>query len=156
VSGEAAFSLRQYRAADEDAAVALWLRTWQAAYPDLDFAARLGWWRARWRDELVAAARIVIAQARGGADTAMIGFVTVDPAMRYLDQLVVAPDFWRLGVGTALLEEARRLSPAGLDLDVNTDNTRAIGFYRRRGFDISGAGQNPISGKPVYRMRWRP
>jgi putative acetyltransferase len=40
-------SLRPYDPRDEDAAVALWLRTWQAAYPAIDFAARLGWWRER-------------------------------------------------------------------------------------------------------------
>ena len=42
-------TLRPYAAADEDAAIALWQRTWQAAYPDIDFAARVEWWRRRWR-----------------------------------------------------------------------------------------------------------
>ena len=51
---------------------------------------------------------------------------------------------------------AKQLSPAGLELDVNTDNSRAIRFYDKQGFSISGAGVNPISGKPVHRMRWRP
>ena len=50
------FALRHYQPRDEDAAVALWLRTWQATYPELDFAERLDWWRARWRNELVPAA----------------------------------------------------------------------------------------------------
>ena len=54
--------MRPYAARDEDAAIALWLRTWQAAYPDFDFAARLEWWRDRWRDELVPSATIVIAE----------------------------------------------------------------------------------------------
>jgi putative acetyltransferase len=86
----------------------------------------------------------------------LVGFVTVDPATLYLDQIVVAPESWRSGVGAALITEARRISPRGLDLDVNIDNARAIGFYRRLGFSIAGAGVNPISGKPVHRMRWRP
>jgi len=55
-----------------------------------------------------------------------------------------------------LIEEAARLSPAGLDLDVNTDNARAIRFYEKRGFVIGGGGVNPLSGKPVHRMSWRP
>ncbi len=37
-------------------------KTWQAAYPQFDFAARLSWWRARWASEIMAAAKIVIAQ----------------------------------------------------------------------------------------------
>jgi putative acetyltransferase len=137
-------SLRRYEPRDEDASVALWLRTWQAAYPELDFAERLDWWRERWRSELLE------------ADGVMIGFVTVDPRTLYLDQIVVAPEHWRSAVGSALIAEAKRISPAGLDLDVNIDNVRAIGFYRRLGFLITGAGKNPISGKPVHRMSWRP
>jgi putative acetyltransferase len=144
--------LRRYEAGDEAAAIALWLRSWQAAYPQLDFAARLDWWRERWRTELVPSAAIVIAEAAGE----MIGFVTVDPRTLYLDQLVVAPQRWGSGVGAALIAEAKRLSPAGLDLDVNTDNARAIRFYGKQGFVVSGAGVNPISGKPVHRMSWRP
>jgi len=144
--------LRPYAATDEDASIALWLRTWQAAYPGLDFAERLAWWRARWRAELVPAAAVVVAE-QGGV---LVGFVTADARTLYLDQMVVAPECWRSGVGTALLDEAKRLSPRGLDLDVNTDNARAISFYRRNGFLIGGSGINPISGAPVHRMRWRP
>jgi putative acetyltransferase len=145
-----AVSLRPYDPHDEDAAVALWLRAWQAAYPQLDFAARLDWWRARWRNELVASADVVVAHA--GTD--MIGFVTVDPRTSYLDQIVVAPEHWASGVGSALIAVAKELSPSGLELDVNTDNARALRFYDKQGFSISGAGVNPISGKPVHRMRW--
>ena len=145
-------ALRPYQARDEDAAVALWLRTWQAAYPHIDFAARLAWWRARWRDELVPAAAIVIAETKD----VMAGFVTVDARTLYLDQIVVAPEHWGSGAGAALIAEAKRLSPHGLDLDVNTDNARAIAFYDKCGFVIAGAGKNPISGKPVHRMSWRP
>ncbi|HEY1979876.1 MAG TPA: GNAT family N-acetyltransferase [Xanthobacteraceae bacterium] len=148
----AMFSLRHYATSDEDAAVALWLRTWQAAYPALDFAARLDWWRERWRKELVPSTEIVIAETAH----VMTGFVTVDPRTLYLDQLVVAPESWGAGVGEALIVEAKRISPRGLDLDVNTDNARAIAFYGKHGFAITGASHNPISGKPVHRMSWRP
>ncbi|MGB6537885.1 MAG: GNAT family N-acetyltransferase [Xanthobacteraceae bacterium] len=148
--------LRRYRADDEDGAIALWLRTWRAAYPQLDFAARLDGWRQRWRSELVPFAEIVIAEREGDQKPTMIGFVTVDPRTGYLDQLVVAPERWGSGVGGALIAAARKLSSAGLDLDVNTDNARAIRFYRRQAFVISGTGINPNSKKPVYRMSWRP
>jgi putative acetyltransferase len=144
--------LRRYDTGDEAAAIALWLRSWQAAYPQLDFVARLDWWRERWRNELVPSAEIVIAETDGE----LIGFVTVDPRTLYLDQLVVAPPHWGSGVGAALIAKAKRLSPTGVDLDVNTDNARAIRFYDREGFVVSGAGVNTISGKPVHRMSWRP
>ena len=147
-----AVALRPYDPHDEDAAIALWLRTWQAAYPELDFAARLEWWRERWRNELVKSADIVIAETSGE----VVGFVTVDPRTCYLDQIVVAPEHWASGVGSALIAVAKQLSPTGLELDVNTDNARAIRFYDKKGFSITGAGVNPISGKPVHRMRWAP
>jgi len=145
-------SLRVYQADDEDAAVALWLRTWQATYPQIDFAERLDWWRERWRTELLPAAEVVIAETGGS----MIGFVTIDATTLYLDQLVVAPEYWGAGVGSALIAEARRLSPSGLDLDVNTDNARAIAFYGKCGFAVTGHGKNPITGRPIHRMSWRP
>jgi len=147
------FKLRRYDAArDEDASIALWLRAWEATYPQIDFAERLEWWRERWRSTLVPVAEIVIAEAGG----VMIGFVTVDPGTLYLDQIVVAPQHWRSGVGAALIAEAKRISPHGLDLDVNTDNARAVTFYGKEGFVVTGTGKNPISGKPVHRLSWRP
>lgn len=145
-------TLRPYQATDEDTAIELWRSTWQVAYPNLDFTARLDWWRARWRKELVPVASITIAELSGQ----MIGFVTVDPATGYLDQIVVAPQAWGLRIADALIDEAKRVSPAGLDLKVNADNSRAIRFYEKQGFAISGADVNPRSGAPIHKMSWRP
>jgi putative acetyltransferase len=145
-------TLRRYTPADEAEAIELWRRTWQAAYPHIDFNARLDWWRERWRNELVPVATIALAERAGSLN----GFVTVDPATGYLDQIVVAPEAWRAHIGAALLEEARRIAPAGLDLHVNADNARAIAFYRKHGFVVSGEDVNARSGAPVFRMSWRP
>jgi putative acetyltransferase len=152
VNAAASFTLRRYRAADEDAAIELWRRTWQRAYPRLDFTARLDWWRERWRNELVPTAAIVIAESQA----AVLGFVTVDPKTGYLDQIVVAPEAWGSKIAEALLAEARRLSPSGLDLAVNADNARAIRFYEKHGFVATGSDVNPRSGAPVKKMAWRP
>jgi putative acetyltransferase len=146
----ARFQLRPYRASDEDAAIALWLETWQQAYPEIDFTARVPWWRARWRDELVPNAAIVVAEQA----EVLIGFVTID-ASGYLDQLVVSPDHWGSDLGNALVDEAKRLSPDGITLLVNTDNVRAIRFYERNGFVHAGEDVNPTSGRPVLRMAWK-
>jgi putative acetyltransferase len=147
----ASFDLRPYAAADEEAAIVLWRETWQQAYPSIDFAAREAWWRQRWRKELVPNAHIVVAEQDG----ALAGFVTID-AKGYLDQLLVAPAQWGSNLATALLDEAKRLSPDGITLLVNTDNARAIRFYRRNGFVDAGGDVNPTSGKPVLRMVWKP
>jgi putative acetyltransferase len=145
------FHLRPYTSADKDAVIALWRDTWQQAYPSIDFAARETWWRERWDKELVPNANIVVGEQEG----ALAGFVTID-AKGYLDQLVVAPTHWGSSLGTTLVEEAKRLSPDGITLLVNTDNSRAIRFYRRNGFVDAGGDVNPTSGKPVLRMEWKP
>ncbi len=144
-------TLRPYTAADEDAAIELWRRTWTQHYPQIDFSARVPWWRERWRQELVPVAAIVLAEQAGR----LIGFVTVDPKTMYLDQIVVAPEAWGAGAARALLDEAKRVSPKGLDLLVNKDNARAIRFYEKHGFAYAGEDKNPVSGKPVNRMAWR-
>lgn len=143
--------LRPYRPDDEEAAIALWHRSWQTAYPAIDFSERLPWWRTRWNDELVPNATITAAEY----DTTLSGFVTVD-VVGYLDQLVVAPEHWGSGIATALVEEAKRISPSHLELHVNEDNARALRFYGKHGFEIRSDDVNPVSGKPIHVMRWIP
>jgi len=145
-----AFHLRPYRAEDEDASIALWLRTWQLAYPSIDFAARLAWWRERWRNELVPNAAIVVAERTHE----LIGFVTID-ASGYLDQLVVSPDHWGSKLATELVDEAKRRSPGGVTLKVNADNNRAIRFYERNGFVHDGEDVNPSSKRLILKMAWK-
>ena len=142
------FTLRPYRAEDEDAAIELWRLTWQQAYPSIDFTARVAWWRERWRNELAPNAAIVVAEQAH----ALIGFVTIDGS-GYLDQLVVSPEHWGSPLATALVDEAKRLSPDGVTLLVNKDNARAIRFYERNGFVHAGEDVNS-SGRPVLKMAW--
>jgi len=144
------FTLRPYREADEDAAIALWQETWQLAYPAIDFAARVPWWRERWRSELVPKAEVIVAETDG----ALAGFVTID-ATGYLDQLVVSSRHWGSQLATRLVEAAKQRSTGGITLLVNRDNARAIRFYQRNGFVEDGEDVNPTSGRPVLRMVWR-
>ena len=142
------FTLRPYRQSDEDTSIALWLETWRQAYPSINFDARVDWWRDRWRTELVPLAQIVVAEQ----DAALVGFVTID-ASGYLDQLVVGPAHWGSSVATALVDEAKRLSPTGVTLKVNADNARAIRFYTRQGFVKTGEEVN-ASARAVDVMAW--
>jgi putative acetyltransferase len=144
--------IRPYTASDADAAIALWQRAWQVAYPQIAFAKRLEWWRGRWQNDLVPIATIVVMEAAG----TMIGFVTIDRKTGYLDQIVISPEHWGHGLAHSLIDEAKRLSPSGIDLQVNKDNVRALRLYDRCGFAIAGEDINKYSGAPVYLMRWRP
>ena len=148
----AGLTLRRYVDADEDAAIELWRRTWQHHFPQIDFNERLAWWRERWKQELVPVADVVVAECNGE----LIGFVTIEPKTRYLDQLVVAPEHWGSRAAAAMLDEAKRRSPAGIELLVNQDNARAIRFYEKNGFRYLREDKNPVSGRPVNRMGWTP
>ena len=99
-----------------------------------------------------AGARTIVAEDTGGAP---IGFLTIDPADGYLDQLVVAPAAQGRGIGRRLIAEARRLSPGRLALQVNQDNRSAVRFYEREGFRTTRSGSNSRSGLPVWHMEWR-
>jgi putative acetyltransferase len=144
--------LRPYAAADEEVVIELWRRSWQHAYPDIEFSARLSWWRERWRNELVPNANITVAERAA----TLVGFVTIEPGTGYLDQIVVAPEAWGAGVAEALLAEAKRICPQKIELQVNTDNARAIRFYEKHGLVVTGESRNPLSGRPVFAMRWKP
>jgi putative acetyltransferase len=153
-----ALALRGYTTADEEAAIELWRRTWQMAYPHIDFTARLSWWRERWRSELVPGCIIMVAEqsnAAAGAAGELIGFVTIEAKSGYLDQLVVAPERWGSHAAAALLDAAKDVAPAGIDLHVNCDNERAIRFYKKHGFVVTGEDANPRSGAPIYKLSWR-
>jgi putative acetyltransferase len=148
VSGE--FTLRRYTPADEAETFALWIETWQSAYPHLNFAARREALRERWHNEIAPLPVIVLAVA----DARIVGFFTLEPARNYIDQLAVAPQMWGTPVAAALMDEAKRLSPAMLELNVNQDNARALRFYAKHGFRKTRDDVNPRSGAPIVWMRW--
>jgi putative acetyltransferase len=143
--------LRPYRESDLEGVVALWHRAWSAAYPAIDFTARLPWWRARLTNELLPTGEVVVAEDDLGA---IVGFVTLTPATGYLDQLAVAPEHQGRGLAGRLVDYAKRRSPGTVELHVNASNLRAIAFYRRKGFAVTGESVNPNSGLPVLAMRW--
>jgi len=130
----------------------MWVAAWQAAYPNIDFAARRGWTKDRIAELERTGSRSLIALR----DDRIVGALVVNPDTGYLDQMVVATADQGRGVADILLAEARRISPAALDLHVNQDNARAIRFYQKHGFVTVAEDVNPRSGAPIYRMRWQP
>ena len=127
----------------------MWIATWQAAYPDIDFAARRGWAEDRFAELAQTGSQSFVAEAGGK----IVGLVMVNPATGYLDQFAVATAMQGQGIAERLLAQARALTPL-LELHVNKDNARAIAFYKKQGFAVTGESTNPRSGAPIYLMRW--
>lgn len=131
----------------------LWVAGWNRTMPDIDFEARRPWFLGHVEALRESGAEFHVAQAPDGS---LAGFVAIAPATGYLDQLAVAPAFWGKGAAEALMDAAKARAPAGIGLDVNQDNARAVAFYRRLGFEIAFSGTNPTSGRAIWRMEWRP
>ncbi|MGQ3356924.1 MAG: GNAT family N-acetyltransferase [Phreatobacter sp.] len=129
----------------------LWVAAWGRAYPIYDFETRRGWLLDR----------IAVMETDGTAILVALdsetpaGFVTVHPDTGWVDQMLVGIAHQGRGVADALMAAAKRHRPAGLTLDVNADNARAIAFYRRQGFVRTGGRVNE-QGRPIDLMAWAP
>ena len=75
----------------------------------------------------------------------------------FIDQLFVAPEHQRRGLGTALLAHARGLSPSGLRLYTFQFNGNARAFYEKHGFVVACLGVSPPpESEPDVEYHWRP
>ena len=87
-------------------------------------------------------------------DDAPVGFLALD-IEGTITALYVAEHARGMGVGRALLDEAKREEPRGLELWTFEPNTEARAFYAREGFRESGRsnGDNE-EGVPDVLLRW--
>jgi GNAT superfamily N-acetyltransferase len=90
---------------------------------------------------------------RGGH---LVGYAVLDGDL--LDHLYLRPDALRQGIGTLLLDEVRRHSPAGLTLHVFAQNAQARAFYAAHGFEVvaSTDGSGNMEHLPDLTLRWTP
>ncbi len=145
-------ALRDFAEADLPALVDLWVAAWSETGFGINFDDRRAWLTGHLRALRRGGAEIVVGlDARGSP----AGFTVIDAKSGYLDQLCVAPAERGSGLASALIDEAKRRSPAVIELDVNETNPRAGRFYEREGFSVVGRGFNPQSGLPTLKMRWR-
>lgn len=74
----------------------------------------------------------------------------------YIDFLVVSSEFRGLGIGTSLLNEAKKIVPEnkGLTLYVAKDNQRAYNLYRREGFEEVKVEQSFLREKFIGFRSW--
>ena len=143
------FRLRPREERDLASLASLWVASWQEAMPEIDFSARQAWFLEHLATLEAAGAKTICAFDSAAQ---LSGFVNVDPATSYLDQLAVAPQAKGQGVAHLLLEAARKISPLGLILEVNQDNPRALRFYEKEGFVRIEEGLNPRSGLRTWRL----
>jgi putative acetyltransferase len=149
----ASLSLRARVDQDWPSILDVWVASWRATYPEIDFVQRREWLVRHVQDlEAEGAVTLCLFDER----STLAGFIVINPADGWLDQICVAPDRFGAGFGASLLSAARTVSPKLIRLDVNADNARAIRFYERDGFARVGRGANTLSGRETIVMEWRP
>jgi GNAT superfamily N-acetyltransferase len=88
-------------------------------------------------------------------DDHIVGLLATIPAQRILDQLFVAPDAQRQGIGAALLDEAKQQLPTGFTLRTPVTNAAGHRFYEHHGLRVVKDTAHPITGAPVRCFRWK-
>ena len=86
----------------------------------------------------------------------LLGFMACQKEPKWLRQLFVAPTMKRLGIGTLLLDRAKRHMPDGFWLRTNVDNDAARRFYEMRGRRLDVEVLHPTSGHRMAQYLWTP
>jgi GNAT superfamily N-acetyltransferase len=104
------------------------------------------------RDVVLPGARVWVAEE----DSEVVGYAALEGGT--LNALYLLAHARRRGMGTLLLERARRASPEGLDLFVFQRNTDARAFYEHHGFTVvdTNDGSRNMEREPDMTMRWVP
>ena len=103
------------------------------------------------RDHVLPGSEIWVAVRNG----AIVGFLGLKGS--YVDRLYVHPDHQGRGVGSALMEQAKRLLPAGLELHTHQKNFQARRFYEKHSFRAVRFGMSPPpENEPDVEYHWRP
>jgi len=85
--------------------------------------------------------------------TSQMGRKSNRPRARHMGVLAitVAKDYWGLGAGTAIINAlfdfAKNAGIEIVELDVRADNERAIGLYKKTGFEIAGTHRRAMKMK---------
>lgn len=139
--------------AQTEIVAAVWYRAGRQAYPYLPA------WRSMtpdialgvFRNHIAARCDVFVA----GRARDVLGYLALDGS--YVNRLYVDPPYQGQGIGRRLIEHARALSPAGLELHTHQQNEAACAFYQRLGFVAVRYGVSPApESAPDVEYHWRP
>jgi tartrate dehydrogenase len=146
--------IRRYRPDDFDPVTDLWRQVPSSRLPGLPGAQGLH----RRRGPRVLSASVVVVKREVWV-TEDAGRPVAFMAMPgdFIDQLYVAPEHQRRGLGQALLAHARTRSPSGLRLFTFQFNANGRAFYEKNGFVVARLGVSPApESEPDLEYHWRP
>ena len=131
--------IRRYKDQDEVAVLNVWFRSGKATYTFLPTWQAFTYEEAMavFRDRIVAKCEIWV----GERDNLVVAYLAMDGS--YIDRLYVEPAEQRNGWGKRLIEQAKLLSPGGLQLHTHQENHGARAFYETHGFEVVRLGISP-------------
>lgn len=148
------FTVREARAGDAAGIAHVHIASREVTMPYLPPRRRSDAEVEAWvRDIVLPGSAVWVAEDRTGR---VVGYAAVEDGT--LDALYLLAEVRRRGLGTRLLECARRHSPGGLDLFVFQKNTDARAFYTAHGFTVvdTNDGSRNMEREPDMTMRWEP
>ena len=146
------FSLREFRPDDFDAVTILWRIAREKSLPEFQRAKGHFFYEDQdyFRDHVLKDETVWVVESAGRP----VAFM----AMRadFIDHLYVHPDYQNHGIGKALLEHARQVSPDHIWLYTLQINMKARAFYERNGFTAEKFGMSPPpESEPDVEYHWR-
>jgi GNAT superfamily N-acetyltransferase len=144
--------IRIYRPEDFDALTILWRISRERSLPELQSAKGHFFYEDQgyFRDHILKANKVWVVEL----DHRPVAFMAMKDD--FIDQLYVHPDHQGRGIGKALLDHARQLSPEHLWLYTLQINSSARIFYEKNGFVAEKFGISPPpESEPDVEYHWR-
>lgn len=146
------FFIREYRPEDFDGVTILWRIANEKSLPELVRRGGHFFYEDRnfFRDHILTENQVWVVEQAGRP----VAFMAMKED--FIDHLYVDPDYQRHGIGKALLEFARQLSPEHLWLYTLQVNVNARAFYEKNGFIAEKFGMSPPpENEPDVQYHWR-
>ena len=144
--------IRDYRTEDFDALTILWRVAREKAMPEFQRAKGHFFYEDQgyFRDHILNENKVWVVEFEGRP----AAFMAINK--EFIDHLYVHPDYWRRGIGKALLDFARKQSPEHLWLYTLQVNVNARAFYEKNGFVAEKFGISPPpESEPDVEYHWR-
>jgi putative acetyltransferase len=144
--------IRDYLAEDFDAVTILWRVAREKSLPEFQNAKGHFFYEDQnyFRDHILKENRVFVVEC----DRRPIAFMAMKDD--FIDQLYVHPDHQNQGIGKALLDYARTLSPKHVWLYTLQINVNARTFYEKNGFTAERFGISPPpESEPDVQYHWR-
>ena len=145
--------IRPYREEDFERVTKFWFEAMDTAMPGLEqrMGHTLDGARQYFRDVISIENQLWVYESNGRP----VGYVALRD--EFVDRLYVDPVYHRRGIGQALFDYAKMLSPHHLWLYTHAANTAARAFYEKNGCVAEKFGVSPApESEPEVEYHWRP